>query len=119
MIAFNLTLLVQIINFLIVYQILCRVIFDPVIDSMVKQKADEKRLNDEIFLKQNDVESFQNEKTSQLVQFQQDVKVQLTSDIVKISVDPQFMTRSVLRPVTQEELAAFKKKLEENLHAGA
>ncbi|MDQ5890744.1 MAG: hypothetical protein QG604_618 [Candidatus Dependentiae bacterium] len=119
MIAFNLTLLVQIMNFLIVYYVLRRVVFDPVIDALVKQKIDERRLNEEIALKQVDVNSFQAEKASQLVQFQQDVKVQLASDTIKIVLDPQYTSRAVLRPVTSAELLAFKKKLEESLHAGS
>ncbi len=118
MIAFNLTLLIQIVNFLLVYYFLRRVIFDPVIDALIKQKIDERRLNEEITLKQIDVNSFQEEKTSQLVQFQQDVRVQLATDTVKIVLDPQYSGRAVLRPVTPEELSVFKKKMEESLHAG-
>jgi hypothetical protein len=118
MIAFNLTLLIQIVNFCIVYAFLRRVIFDPVIDALVKQKIDRRRLNEEILLKQADVNSFQEEKASQLIQFQQDVKVQLATDSIKIVLDPQYTCRAHLRPVTQEELSAFKKKMEESLHAG-
>jgi hypothetical protein len=118
MIAFNLTLLIQIVNFCIVYAFLRRVIFDPVIDALVKQKIDRRRLNEEILLKQADVNSFQEEKASQLIQFQQDVKVQLATDSIKIVLDPQYTGRAHLRPVTQEELNAFKKKMEESLHAG-
>lgn len=117
-IEFNLTLLIQIINFLVVYYVLRRVIFDPVIDALIKQKSDERRLNEEIVLKQIDVDNFQAEKASQLVQFQQDVKVQLASDTVKIALDPQYTARVALRPVSAEELAAFKRKVEESLHAG-
>jgi len=118
MIAFNLTLLIQIVNFCIVYAFLRRVIFDPVIDALVKQKIDRRRLNEEILLKQADVNSFQEEKASQLIQFQQDVKVQLATDSIKIVLDPQYTGRAHLRRVTQEELNAFKKKMEESLHAG-
>jgi len=119
LIEFNLTLLIQVINFLIVYYVLRRVIFDPVIDALIKQKSEERRLNEEIVLKQLDVNGFQSEKTSQLIQFQQDVKVQLTSDTVKIVLDPQYTARAVLRPVSPAELAAFKKKMEESLYAGS
>lgn len=119
MIAFNLTLLVQIINFLIVYHVLRRVVFDPVIDGLVKQRMDERRLTEEIALKQADVDSFQNEKESQLIQFQQDVKVQLASDAVYIALDPSVTARVALRPVSPEELAAFRKRLEETIHAGS
>lgn len=118
MIAFNLTLLIQILNFCLVYAFLRRVIFDPVIDGLIKQKMDERRLNEEIILKQRDVSSFQEEKASQLVQFQQDVKVQLASDVVEIALDPQYTARAHLRSVTAQEMLAFKKKVEESLHAG-
>jgi len=118
MIAFNITLLVQVINFLVVYYVLRRVIFDPVIEGLIKQKADERRLAEEIVLKQVDVDSFQNEKATQLVQFQQDVKVQLASDTINIPIDQSLASRLVLRPVSPEELTAFRKKLKESLHAG-
>jgi len=118
MIAFNLTLLVQVINFCVVYYFLRRLIFDPVIDGLIKQRMVERRLNEEIILKQQDVESFRKEKALQLVQFQQDVKVQLATDTVKITLDPQYTGRVVLKPVSPEELLLFKKKMEDSLHAG-
>jgi len=118
MIAFNLTLIIQILNFCLVYSFLRRVVFDPVIDALVKQKIDQRRLNEEIVLKQGDVNSFQEEKVSQLIQFQQDVKIQLATDSIKIALDPQYTRRAHLRPISQEELNAFKSKMEESLHAG-
>lgn len=119
LIEFNLTLLIQVINFLIVYYALRRMVFDPVIDALIKQKAEERRLNEEIALKQVDVDNFQSEKALQLVQFQQDVKVQLASDAVKIALNPQSTARVVLRPVSPEELSVFRKKVEDSLHAGS
>lgn len=70
LIEFNLTLLVQVINFLIVYYVLRRMVFDPVIDALIKQKAEERRLSEEITLKQTVVDNFQAEKALQLAQFQ-------------------------------------------------
>ncbi len=119
LIEFNLTLLIQVINFLVVYYALRRMVFDPVIDALIKQKAEERRLNEEITLKQVDVDNFQSEKALQLVQFQQDVKVQLANDAVKIALNPQSTARVILRPVSSEELSAFRKKLEDSLHAGS
>jgi len=118
LIEFNLTLLIQVINFLIVYYVLRRMVFDPVIDALIKQKSEERRLSEEITLKQVDVDNFQAEKALQLAQFQQDVKVQLASDAVEISLSPQSTARAQLRPVSPEELAVFKKKMEDVLHAG-
>ncbi|MEI7580429.1 MAG: hypothetical protein WCJ17_01390 [bacterium] len=118
MIAFNLTLIAQIINFCIVYYFLRRMIFDPVIDALIKQRIEERRLTEEIVLKKQDIASFQIEKTSQLIQFQQDVKVQLASDTIHIPLCPQSTSRVQLKPLSVEELLVFKKQLEERLHAG-
>jgi hypothetical protein len=93
-------------------------IFDPVIDALIKQRIEERRLSEEIVLKKQDIASFQFEKASQLIQFQQDVKVQLASDTIHIPLSSQASSRVHLKPLSVEELMVFKKQLEERLHAG-
>jgi|GEM_PF-3016787 len=118
MIAFNLTLLVQIIHFVIVYRLLTRVIFDPVVDALVKQKIDERRLLEEISLKHTDVTKFQEEKVSQILQFQQDVRVKLADDTVHITLDPHSTSAVQLTPLTEAEVAVIRRRLQESLYAG-
>lgn len=72
MIQFNLTLLVQVLNFSITFYVLKRFLFEPFIKNIIDRKKEEKRLRDEILLKRKDVDNFLNEKTLQLSQFQKD-----------------------------------------------
>lgn len=74
MININLTLPLQIINFLITYWVLNRYLLRPVIVRILERRAQEKKMQDEIILKKRDVEVFNNEKTAQLAQFQVDTK---------------------------------------------
>lgn len=74
MVTINLTLPIQIINFLVTYWVLSRFLLRPIIDRLLERQADEKKMCDEIILKKKDVEVFRNEKTAQLAQFQVDSK---------------------------------------------
>jgi hypothetical protein len=74
MVTINLTLPIQVINFLLTYWVLSRFLLRPVITRILERQADEKKICDEITLKKKDVEVFRNEKTTQLAQFQVDSK---------------------------------------------
>mgnify|MGYP000500935203 CR=1 FL=1 len=74
MIQFNLTLPVQLFNFVVTFYVLKRFLFAPVIERIIRRKKEEKQLCDEIILKKQDVENFRSEKTTQLSQFQKDAK---------------------------------------------
>lgn len=74
MININLTLPIQMINFLVTYWVLHRFLLRPIVARILERKAEEKKMCDEIILKRKDVEVFRNEKTAQLAQFQVDSK---------------------------------------------
>lgn len=74
MIVINLTLPLQMINFLVTYWVLHRFLLRPIVARILERKAEEKKMCDEIILKKKDVEVFRNEKTAQLAQFQIDSK---------------------------------------------
>jgi len=71
-IQINLTLFVQIVNIVITYKVLTRYLLQPIMDRLIERHKEEKKLSDEIILKQKDVEIFLKEKTDQLSQFQKD-----------------------------------------------
>ena len=72
MIQLNITLLIQIANFLVTFYVLKLFLFEPFINRILMHKKEEKQLRDEIILKQQDVDNFSSEKTAQLAQFQKD-----------------------------------------------
>ena len=72
MIHFNLTLPIQIINFLVTYWFLDHYLLRPIVQHILRRKQEERRLRDEIELKKRDLEISEQEKRDQLAQFQAD-----------------------------------------------
>lgn len=119
MIQFNLTLLVQALNFSLTFYVLKRFLFEPIIESILKRKKEEKRLGDEIVLKQKDVANFLSEKTSQLSQFQKDAKTDFPFvPATGPQVEPHAPEVCILEP-THEEQVALQKDLTKRVRDGS
>lgn len=118
MIAFNITLFIQLGNFILTAYLLQRFLYRPIIDRIIQRKQEEKQLRDEIILKKQDVENFRTEKSSQLSQFQKDAKTDFPfTPATKPSPAQPAPPVKVSTP-TATELQELQEKLEKRVRHG-
>ena len=118
MITFNVTLFIQLGNFILTTYFLQKLLFRPIIDRIIQRKKEEKQLRDEIILKKQDVENFRDEKTAQLSQFQKDAKTDYPFTPVTSPSSPQPTTPVKVSKPTAAELKELQDKLEERVRHG-
>lgn len=117
MINFNITLFIQIGNFVATAIVLERYVYYPLIQRLLKRRQEEKHLRDELFLKKRDIDSFLHEKTSQLSQFQKDAKTDFPFTPVTTPPPVDDVPAPKVKAPTAAELTALQEKLEQEVRS--
>lgn len=108
---FNVTLFVQIANFALTYWFLKKFFFSPLIKRVIEKKKHIHHLVEEIKVRKKDVSLFQNEKEEQLMQFQEDARVDYPFHAARRASKPVTFAPLLWHPFSEEERTRLKEFL--------